>query len=209
MLSLRRIIACLLAVFVTTISVGSQGAPVRSVADTAWAIGVDHGHLPLKLRTSYAKALVEVAAKHKFDTLTAVSLIWHESGWRAGAIGDGGDAIGLAQIHYKQLCVRHPDRCETVRLQLLDPIYSLRALGRTITLKRKWCRQQTGRSALLARWLHAYGYKQRKNLKCNMRRTKTGWRDKSVPTEIRRIMRYRRKLISKLSKQRPKRRRRR
>lgn len=176
----------------------------------AWAIGVDHGHLSLGVRKTYARVLIEVAAKHSFDSFTGIALIWHESGWRTGAIGDAGEAIGLGQIHYRALCVRGPpSSCEAKRRQLFDPAYNIRAMGSIIAYKRRWCRQQTGRAALFARWLHAYGYKQRKNLKCNMRRVKTGWRDKKVPTEIRRIIQYRRKLIRKLEAKRRQRRRRR
>jgi hypothetical protein len=177
------------------------------VDTVAWAIGVDHGHLSLKLRKAYAKVLIEVAAKHSFDSFTGIALIWHESGWKPSAIGDGGEAIGLGQIHYRNLCATQPEQCEAKRVQLLNPAYNIRAMGHIIAYKRRWCRQQTGRAALFARWLHAYGYKQRKNLKCNMRRTKTGWRDKKVPTEVRRIIQYRRKLIRKLESKRRRRRR--
>ncbi len=202
-------IACLFAAFVVTVTISADGAPKRSVDTVAWAIGVDHSHISLKTRHAYAKVLIEVAAKHRFDAFTGIALIWHESGWRPSAIGDDGEAIGLGQIHYRALCVTKPDSCEAKRLQLLDGAANIRAMGYIIAYKRRWCRQQTGKPALFARWLHAYGYKQRKNLKCNMRRTKSGWRDKQVPTEVRRIIQYRRKLIRKLhAKRRSKRRRR-
>ena len=168
---LRRVIACLLVVFVVTLALRADGAPKRSIDTVAWAIGVDHGHIPLKTRRVYAKVLVEVAAKYSFDSFTGVALIWHESGWRPGAIGDDGRAIGLAQIHYQNLCRGDESRCESKRQALLNPAHNIRVMGRTIALMRKWCRKQTGKPALFARWLFAYGYKQRKNLKCNMRKT--------------------------------------
>lgn len=179
-------------------------APRRSVEYIADAIAVDHGWMATKQRETYAKALKRTAEKYDFDPLTGVALIWHESRWRAGAIGDNGRAIGLAQIHYEGICARDPSTCESVRQRLLDGTANIATMGRLIATMQSWCRKQTGKKPLLARWLHAYGYKQQRNLKCNMRRVKGKWKDLPVPTEVSRIIKYRRKLIRLLSRRKRK-----
>lgn len=176
-------------------------APVRSVGTIAWAIGVDHGHLPLATRRTYASVIRDVAKRYDFDGFTAVALIRNESRFRAGAIGDDGAAIGLAQIHYQYLC-SGAEACAQKRAALLDPAVNIATMGRLIDQKRAWCRQQTGKPALFARWLHAYGFNQTRNVKCNMRRTKKGWVDLPVPTELRTIIHYRKRLIRLLARKR-------
>lgn len=205
---LRQTIACLLAAaLVAAVSLSAKGAERRSVATVAWAIGVDHGHLPLVVRQSYARALVKAAKKNDLDAFTLISIIWHESGFRAGAVGDGGEAIGLGQIHYRNLCASRPESCATARMQLFDPVYNITTVAGVLAAKRKWCREQTGRRVLLPNLLHAYGYNQRKNLKCNRRKTKKGWMNERTPPEMARIIRYRHKLINKLSQRNSKQRR--
>ena len=171
------------------------------MATIAWAIGVDHGWMSLKQRTIYAEALKKTAAKYDFDPFTGVALIDHESKWRASAVGDDGAAIGLAQIHYRNLC-KSEKSCERKRAELLNGAANIMAMGAIIDQKRRWCRKQTGKPALFARWLHAYGYRQKRNLKCNMRKVKGRWKDLPVPTEAARIIKYRRRLINLLSRKR-------
>lgn len=182
-------------------TVAAAKAPVRSVETIAWAIGVDHGHIPVETRALYAAALKDAAKKYDFDPLTGVALIWHESRWRPGAVGDSGRAIGLAQIHYEGLCSSESS-CEAKRQALLNPVVNIQTMGRHIDRVRQWCRDQTGRPALFARWLHAYGYNQTKDVRCNQRRTKTGWRDLPVPTELSRIIKYRKRLLKLLTQRR-------
>jgi len=199
---------CLLAaaLLLSAASVAEARAPVRSIETIAWAIGVDHKHVSVEQRRFYARVLREVARKHQFDPLTGVALVWHESRWRPGATGDSGEAIGLAQIHYRHLC-KGAEACDRMRRSLHDPAYNIRVMGQLIAGKRAWCRKQTGKPALFARWLHAYGFNQRKNLKCNMKRTRSGWKDQTVPREIQRIIRYRLRLIKQLKRKRFRRRR--
>ena len=193
-------------------------APVRDVATIAWAIGVDHKHLSLKARRLFAKELQDAGRRHNFDAFTGVALIWHESRWRAWRVSHDGEDFGLGQIRarYVRGCRRDipgaqdtSSSCEAAKATLLNPVWAIRRMGALIAGKRAWCRKHTGKPALFARWLHAYGYKQRKNLKCNMQRTKKGWKDQTVPREIRRIIQYRKRLISLLKKRRSARKRRR
>lgn len=195
------------AVLTTTGRTASAKAPVRSVETIAWAIGVDHGHIPLSTRRVYAKAIRAAGIKYNFDGFTAVALIKNESRFRPGDIGDDGDAIGLGQIHYKYLC-KGATACTAKRASLLNPVVNIHAMGRLIDQKRAWCRKQTGKPALFARWLFAYGYRQSRNIKCNQKRTKKGWRDLPVQTGLARIINYRLKLIKLLKARRKHRKRR-
>lgn len=172
-----------------------------SADQIAWAIGVDHSWLNEKQRMIYARALKESSVKHGFDPIVGVALIWHESKWRASAVGDNGRAIGLAQIHYQGLC-KDQQSCEQKRAQLLSGTVNIATMGAVIGQKRQWCRKQTGKEATTSRWLHAYGYKQRKDLKCNMQKVKGRWRDLPVPTEEARIISYHRRLTRLLSTRR-------
>lgn len=172
-------------------------APRRSTADIARAIGIDHGHIPRSTRLIYAEAIADTAARHDFDPLTLVSLIRNESRFRPGAMGDHGAAVGLGQIHYRHLCDGEVD-CERKRRSLLDPVANIHAMGQLIALKQRWCREQTGK-ALLPNWLHAYGYNQSRTIRCMRIRTKSGWKDLPVPTAIKKIVAYRKRLIRLLS----------
>ena len=109
--------------------------------------------------------------------------------------------IGLAQIHYEGRCSSEAN-CEAKRQALLNPVVNIQTMGRHIDRVRQWCREQTGRPALFARWLHAYGYNQTKDVRCNQRRTTTGWRDLPVPTELSRIIKYRQRLLKLLTQRR-------
>lgn len=159
------------------------------------------------LRTTYAKALKRTAEKYDFDPFTGIAIIDNESKWRASTIGDDGAAIGLAQIHYRYYC-KGAEACKKKRAQLLNGVANIMAMGAIIDQKRRWCREQTGKPALFARWLHAYGYRQKRNLKCNMKKVKGKWKDLPVPTGAARIIRYRRKLVHLLSRKSRKQRRR-
>ncbi len=181
----------------------ADGAPKRSVSTIAWAIGQANGSLSKRQRIVYAKALKRTSEKYNFDSFTGVALIWHESRWIASSVGDGGAAIGLGQIHYRNLCKGKGDEaCERKRVALLNPVYAIQVMGQMIDVSRRYCRRVTGKPALLARALHAYGFNQRENLKCNMKKIRGQWRDRPVPTELQRIIRYRRQLIHKLQRKR-------
>ena len=79
---------------------------------------------------SYAKMIRANAGctskKCEIDPLSLVSFFWHESGWRASAIGDSGRAIGLGQSWswlYSSECKkdRKSKACEGKRVALLNP----------------------------------------------------------------------------------------
>jgi hypothetical protein len=180
---------------------------VRSVAVIAAAIALCAPKMPQKARAAYAKVLRTEARDHHFDPLTGVAIIWHESGWRPGAVSRDGEDHGLGQIRARYIgaCkgdadpVHHPSQgCRAVKASLHDGSYSIRLMADQITRWRKLCRQKTGRPALLRRWLQGYGgyCNLNQGLWCGLRKVKGRWTEQATPAEVGVIIQCRRRLVS-------------
>ncbi|MBU0572050.1 MAG: transglycosylase SLT domain-containing protein [Candidatus Omnitrophica bacterium] len=186
---------------------------IRSVAVLAWAIGLSQPGMPHETKARYARIVQQECKRADCDPFTLVALVHHESRWRPGAVGDGGRAIGLGQIHYQYYgaCRTDPDPignpgrdCLRTRQALFDPEYNLR---QTMAQIEKWwatCKQKTGRPALMARWISGYGgYSRPPTVWCNQKRDSRGrWRDLPTPKPVQDIIRYRRHLIRLARKRR-------
>ena len=48
---------------------------------------------------AYQDIIAAAAAKHRLDPKLLAAVIQHESGGNADAVGDGGNAVGLMQMH--------------------------------------------------------------------------------------------------------------
>jgi hypothetical protein len=179
---------------------------VRSVAIIAAAIGLCSPSMSKPSATAYARVLRAEAESHYFDPLSGVAIIWHESGWRSGAISRDGEDFGLGQIRARFIgaCTKDADPigapspgCRAVRASLLDGAYNIRLMAKQITRWRKLCRKKTGRPALFHRWLQGYGgySKPKRGLWCGQQKSKGRWRDKPTPRQVQVILQCRRQLI--------------
>lgn len=179
---------------------------LRPVAVIAAAIGLCQPSMSASSRASYAKTVREAAGRHGFDPLTAVAVVWHESGWRPGAVHASGRCMGLGQIDHRFIgaCARDVDpvkapsrACQAVKSSLLDGHYNIRVMAKQFSRWRKLCRTKTGRPALLHRWLQGYGgfNKPGRNEWCGQRKARGKWRDVKQPTAVKRIIQCRRRLL--------------
>jgi len=183
----------------------------RSVAIIAWAIGLSQPSMPVEQRKTYARVVQQQCKEHSIDPFTVVSLVHHESRWRASAVSPDGEDFGLGQIRarYRSGCRRdipaaqdNSLSCRAVRAMLLDGAYNIRQIAKTITAWRKKCNKVTGRRALLARWLHGYGgmTKPKEGIWCNQRKVRGKWQDiRPLNRQLQEIINHRRRLI-RLSK---------
>lgn len=213
---MRHLVALLVGLAVCACAQSSRADFVpRAPATVAWAIGVGPGGSALSrsTRLRYAKALLKVAEDFNFDPFTGVSLIEHESRWRAAAVSASGEDFGLAQIRarYRKGCtddadpVGAPDEgCRRAQAMLLDPLTNMRAMGGAIRAWRTRCKKETGRAALLHRWLAGYGgmHRPSKGLRCGQRKVKGRWRDQPLRKGIKWIVEHRKRLIRKLRRRR-------
>jgi hypothetical protein len=134
---------------------------LRAVAVIAAAIHIVSPSMGKAARTSYAKTIRATAHKHQLDPLTIVSIAWHESSFRPGAVSPDGEDYGLMQIRARFVkgC-RGKDQesksCKAAKSRLLNGHHSIRSAGAMITRMRKLCRKRTKRSALFHRWMGLY-----------------------------------------------------
>jgi hypothetical protein len=137
---------------------------LRSIALIVAAIRLSRPDLPDETVTRYATALQGSAKQHRFDPLTAVAIIHHESGWDPQRISESGEDYGLAQIRarYVGACRDDADplhapseQCQRVKHELLDPEANIRTMGEVIELNRELCLTKV-KSAALHRWLASY-----------------------------------------------------
>jgi len=114
---------------------------------------------------SYGRLLDAESVRHGFDALTAVSLICHESGWRAGAVSPDGEDYGLGQIRarYIAFCrndsdpVRDPSPgCRATKAMLLDGATNIRLMADHIMRWKRLCRTEVG-SESERHWVAGYG----------------------------------------------------
>lgn len=174
---------------------------IRSVLFIKTAILLAQPSMSPDLATTYAEVLRVEARDRHFDPVTAVAIVENESRWRAGAVGGlNGACYGLAQFcaHIKPVCRREGLKsasCKAEMAPYLNGIYSLRALARSITAWRRFCRRVTGKPALFYRWLHGFQGYGTKSVTCGMRKTKRGWIDVRRPKLVRKVMRRRLEII--------------
>lgn len=179
---------------------------VRSVAVIAWAISFASPSLPKNVAHSYAKTIRAEARNHHIDPFTIISIIRHESRFRASAISSDGEDYGLGQIRARFLKACRKDKnpvhapspkCKVAKMRLLHGPANIRHLAGAISQWRKTCRRITGKPALFARWLHGYGGmgNLRRNKICGMKKTRGKWRDIPVRRLLKNIIQYRLRLV--------------
>ena len=178
---------------------------VRPIAVIVWAIGVAAPNLPDPVAKSYAQRIHVESKRYKIDPFTLVSIIRHESRFRASAISKDGEDYGLGQIRarYRGACRKDKDpvnnpspACKAVKARLLHGPTNIGSVARAID-RWKTCRKITGKPALFARWLHGYGGMGsfKRKILCGMKKRKGKWRDVPVRPLLKRIINYRRMLI--------------
>jgi len=178
----------------------------RSVGQVAWAIGQSQPKMGLGLRRAYARVVLRASRRARFDPFTLVAIVHNESRWNARVVGGRGHlCVGLGQqCLFDYAFCRHNYRgvaCLARRAWLLNGTNNILEIASRLTSWRKLCRRVTGRDPLLYRVLHGYqGYgRLSRGILCGMRRTRHGWRDVARPRQVRRVMRYRRRLIRRLA----------
>lgn len=128
------------------------------------AIQLDHPRVSNVDATVYAQALQEQAQEHKFDPLTGVAIIHHESRFNARIISRDKEDYGLAQIRarfvgkcrYTESPKDNPTpACRKEKARLLTPAANIAAMAHLISYNRDFCKKKVG-SALFPRWLASY-----------------------------------------------------
>ena len=171
-----------------------------------WAIGFASPSLPKSVARNYAAVIQAEAKDHGIDPFTIVSLIRHESRFRASVISADGEDYGLGQIRARYLMACRKDknpvkspspRCLAAKTRLLHGPANIRHLAGAITQWRKTCRRMTGRPALFARWLHGYGGmgNLRRGIICGQSKATGKWRDLPLRPLLRNIIQYRLRLV--------------
>jgi hypothetical protein len=175
----------------------------RTVDGVAAAIGKSQPKMPLQQRRSYAELLLSEGKKRQIDPFTIVALVRGESHWMVSLVGGkNNQCIGLGQhclFKYKKCLDDYESEwCLQKKAWLLNGHNNLLETMRDITGWRKWCGKQTGKSALLHRWLFCYGgYNVLKEGKiCGMQKTRRGWVDLPMPKQVKAVIAYRQKLIN-------------
>ena len=182
---------------------------VRSIAVIVWAIGIASPSLPDGLARSYASVIQAECRERQIDPFTIVSIIRHESRFRASAISADGEDYGLGQVRarYLEACradkdpVHNPSpQCKAAKLTLLHGPTNIRHLTGAITQWRKLCRKITGKPALFRRWLHGYGGmgNLRRNIICGQKKVRGKWRDLPLRPMLKNIIQYRKQLLRRL-----------
>ena len=134
---------------------------------------------------AYARLLGSEAASHGFDAMVGVSLICHESRWRAGAISKDGEDYGLGQIRARYIgrCIMDPDPvsapspgCLADKTALLDGESNIRRTADIIMRWKRLCRTKAG-SGAAKHWLAGYGGLSRPSQRtwCGRRRVRGRW----------------------------------
>jgi len=138
---------------------------LRPLAVIVALIGYSAPGLPHVAKVRYARVIQKQAHKRHFDPATYVALVEHESHWRAGTESADGEDIGLGAIRarYVSACRRDPQpvkspgkACLAVRESLRNGEHNIRVMARTLSSKRKWCKQRTG-TAWIWQTIGAYG----------------------------------------------------
>lgn len=179
---------------------------IRALSIVALAIQITAPHLSKPTRLSYAKVLQAEGAERDIDPFTMIAMIDNETGrsWRAGLVGGiENKCHGLGQI-----CVQYVypvcrgggydgAECLARRGELLDGVTNIRVMAGLITANRRVCREITGHTPLLSRWLPSYqGYNSRtKGIWCGMVERRGKWVDAPVPALTRKVMARRKWLI--------------
>ncbi len=157
----------------------------------------------------YAKVIRAETKRARFDPLTVVALVHHESSWRPGLVSRDGEDIGLGQIRARFFgkCrsdpspVKAPGKgCRAVRARLQIGTYNLKRVVTALSLWRKTCRKRTGR-AMLRNTLMGYGglSRPKQNQWCGLARRRGRWVRQSTPWVVERIIKRRRLLVRRLA----------
>jgi hypothetical protein len=137
---------------------------LRSIPIIVAAIQLSQPKVTMDDAQRFATALHEQAQVHKFDPLTGVAMIFHESRFNPRAVSPNGEDWGLAQIRARYIgdCkkssnpVRNPTpECKAQKQRLLEPEENIRVMAELITEHRQICRAKVGNNAL-PRWLASY-----------------------------------------------------
>jgi len=175
---------------------------IRSLKVIAFAINIASPSTPKASVDSYAKVIKEEAKKRHFDPLTLVAMVYNESKWNPRVINSI-NCVGLGQVCLSNYPYCRKDissaRCQAKKAQLQDGVYNLRVISRSITLNRKFCRKRTGKPALWRYWLASHGGYNvpSRGVWCGQRKVLGKWQDEPIPKTLKRIMRYRKKLIKR------------
>jgi hypothetical protein len=137
---------------------------LRSIPIIVAAIQLSQPKVTPDDATRFATALHEQARVHKFDPLTGVAMIFHESRFNPRAVSKNGEDWGLAQIRARHVgeCkknsnpVRNPTpECKAQKQRLLEPEENIRVMAELITMHRQICRAKI-KSNALPHWLASY-----------------------------------------------------
>ena len=169
------------------------------------ALHLANPQLSKPVQRNLAHAISIEAERAHIDPLLMISVFWHESGVRAGAVSKDGEDYGLGQIRARYIgaCrkdadpVNHPSQaCLAVKSSLLNPNYNVRTTAQVIAKWRTTCREATGTKALAHRWLSGYAGESRPPLTlCGQQKQGGRWRGLPQSSRVRSILsRYKRLL---------------
>jgi hypothetical protein len=132
---------------------------LRSIAFIALSIRLSNPAISEPTAEAHARVIREEAAEHKFDPITQVSIISHESAWNPRA--DNGNDFGLCQINIVNLNRCREDRsstaCKVQIERMKNPAVNLRTCAALITTTREFCRRyKRSRHAWFAEWLSQF-----------------------------------------------------
>jgi len=177
----------------------------RTIAAIVWAIQNVSPTVSTPRATSYAKAIQTQAHKRHIDPFTIVSIIHHESRFRASAISPDGEDYGLGQVRarYLRQCRKDKDplrkpspACNAAKNRLLIGAINIRYVAQAIGSWRATCRRLTNRPALFHRWLHGYGGmgNLKRGIICGQKKKRGKWTDLPKRRQVRTIIRLQRRL---------------
>lgn len=143
-----------------------------TAAHVADQIAIVAPTLPESTRDSYAAMILTESRcssdgrRCEINPSYIVSFVWHESDFRAGAVGDHGKAIGLGQSHwwlYTKECAGDADpvgspspACLAQRDRLFSPSVAFHTIATEIREARKTCRIKI-HEAQFPQWLSLMG----------------------------------------------------
>ena len=156
---------------------------LRSIAFIVPGIRLSNPALSEETATAHARVIREEAVEHKYDPITQVSIVSHESAWNPRA--DNGNDFGLCQINVVNLSNcrnggRQTMACKVQIERMKIPAVNLRTCAGLITITREFCRMyKRSRHAWFAEWLSQFqglgrGAKKGTNAFCLWRRHPSG-----------------------------------
>lgn len=160
--------------------------------------------LAAPVATSYAKQVVERAAKVGVDPLLVVALVDHESRWQEGAVNPKSGARGLGQVlpEYRPDCAGGKAAsvaCAQEKARLLVGDHNIRVTFDAIESWVKVCSAKTG-SAKEERWLAAYSglNSPKAGVMCGGKQTGGKWSPLPTPSLVKAVLDRRRALRLRL-----------